>query len=129
MTMPFKFELVSPEKLLLSGDADQVVVPGVEGDFAVLPGHAPMLSTLRPGMLQVMLTGGKQARIFVRGGFADVSATSMTVLAQQAIDIDSVAKDWVANEIGAMEAALPTMADDDERYNAHSALQALRALA
>ncbi len=126
--MPFKFELVSPEKLLLSGDADQVVVPGAEGDFAVMPGHAPMLSTLRPGILEVTLAGGKTARMFVSGGFAEADATSLTVLAQQAVDVAAAGRDWAASEIVATEAALASAADDDARYNASAALAALRSL-
>jgi F-type H+-transporting ATPase subunit epsilon len=124
--MPFKFELVSPERLLMSGDAEQVVVPGAEGDFAVLPGHAPMLSTIRPGVLTVTMADGKSSRIFVRGGFAEADAVSLTVLAQQATDLAAVAKDWVSQEIEASEKRLSQAGDDDERFNAQSALAALR---
>ena len=64
----FKFELVSPEDLLLSQNVQQVLVPGTEGNFTVLPGHAPMLSTLRPGVLDVLDEQGREDRIYVRGG-------------------------------------------------------------
>ena len=67
MAGTFKFELVSPERVLLSEDAEQVVVPGADGDFGVLVGHAPLVSTLRPGMLEVLLPG-KKRRVFVKGG-------------------------------------------------------------
>src|SRR4029077_11398553 len=76
----FHFELVSPEKLLFSGEVEQVDVPGVEGDFGVLAEHAPMVTTLRPGILTVHAAGGQQ-KIVVLGGFAEVSADGLTVLA------------------------------------------------
>ncbi len=79
----FKFELVSPERLLLSEDVEQVVVPGSEGDFTVLAGHAPVLSTLRPGVMDVKLPGGKAKRLYVKAGFAEVDPESLTVLAQR----------------------------------------------
>ena len=76
----FHFELVSPQKLLFSGDVEQVDVPGAEGEFGVLADHAPMVTTLRPGILTVHGAGGAQ-KIVVLGGFAEVSAQGLTVLA------------------------------------------------
>ena len=72
----FKFELVSPERLLVSADATEVVMPGAEGDFTVLAGHSPVLSTLRPGVLALKLADGGTKRVYVRGGFAEVDAAS-----------------------------------------------------
>ena len=80
------FELVSPERLLLSAQVDMVVVPGTEGEFGVLAGHAPLVSTLRPGVISVHDEKTIQ-RIFVRGGFAEVTAAGLTVLAEEAIDL------------------------------------------
>ena len=77
------FELVSPEKLVFSGEVTQVDVPGIEGDFGVLAGHAPYVSTLRPGILTVHAAGGAQ-KIIVLGGFAEVSDKGLTVLAEMA---------------------------------------------
>lgn len=77
------FELVSPEKLVFSGEVEQVDVPGVEGDFGVLAGHAPYVSTLRPGILTVHKAGGPE-KIIVLGGFAEVSDKGLTVLAELA---------------------------------------------
>ena len=92
MAEEFSFELVSPEKLLLAEEVDMVVVPGAEGDFGVLVGHAPLISSLRPGVIDTY-NGGKVAdRIFVAGGFAEVTGERCTVLAEEAIpvkDIDS----------------------------------------
>jgi F-type H+-transporting ATPase subunit epsilon len=85
------FELVSPERLELATDVEMVVVPGVEGDFGVLPGHMPLISTIRPGVIYVFRAGKVAERIFVEGGFAEVTPESCTVLAEHAkpvADID-----------------------------------------
>ena len=87
MSDAFKFELVSPERLLISGEVEQVLVPGSEGDMTVLAYHAPLLSTLRPGLLDIGLPGGEHQRFFVRGGFAEVGPSGLTVLAETAIDL------------------------------------------
>jgi F-type H+-transporting ATPase subunit epsilon len=83
----FQFDLVSPEKLLFSGEVTQVDVPGSEGDFGVLAGHAPMVTTLRPGILVVYRDDG-ELRVVVNGGFAEVSPTGLTVLADMAVPRD-----------------------------------------
>lgn len=86
MADTLKFELVSPERLLLSADVWQVTVPGTEGDFAVMPGHVPVLSTMRPGMVQILdAPTAAPTRYFVRGGFVEASQASITVLAEEAI--------------------------------------------
>ena len=86
MAEPFQFELVSPERLLMSELVDQVVVPGTEGYFTVLKGHAPFMSTLRPGVIDMQSHRRRaRMRVFVRGGFADVNANGLTILAEQAI--------------------------------------------
>ena len=99
MANSFKFELVSPERLLLSGDAGEVVVPGAEGEFTFLAGHAPIMSTLKPGVLRVTMEGVPEARIFVRGGFAEGSPESLTVLAEQAIPMDELDAAALAQEV------------------------------
>ncbi|WP_020179837.1 F0F1 ATP synthase subunit epsilon [Methylopila sp. M107] len=82
----FQFELVSPEKLLISEEVSHVVVPGVEGEFGVLAHHAPLLSTLKPGIVKVYKTeGGEPERLFVQGGFADVNPKGLTILADAAV--------------------------------------------
>src|SRR5262245_58557868 len=91
----FHFELVSPEKLLFSGDVQQVDVPGIEGDFGVLADHAPMVTTLRPGILTVHATGGAQ-RLVVLGGFAEVSSAGLTVLADFADSAESFDRSLIA---------------------------------
>jgi F-type H+-transporting ATPase subunit epsilon len=84
MAEAFPFELVSPEKQLVAGQATQVVVPGSEGQFTVLANHAPFLSTLKPGILEVTMADGNTDRIFVRGGFADANPEGLTLLAEEA---------------------------------------------
>jgi F-type H+-transporting ATPase subunit epsilon len=98
MAEPFQFDLVSPERLLFSERVDQVVVPGAEGDFTVLKGHAPFMSTLRPGVLDVSRSSGVE-RIFVRGGFADVNAEGLTILAERATPLAEVDAAALAEEI------------------------------
>ncbi len=99
MADTFKFELVSPEKLLLSADAVEVTVPGSEGDFGVFVHHAAVMSTLRPGIINAKLADGREESFFVRGGFADVSTAGLTLLSEFAIP----ASDFNA---GAMEEQL-----------------------
>ncbi len=98
----FHFDLVSPERLLLSGEVEQVDVPGSEGDFGVFAGHAPMVTTLRPGVLTVKRDGG-EVKIVILGGFAEVSPTGLTVLADNAAMVDEFDKAVLAEHIQAAE--------------------------
>jgi F-type H+-transporting ATPase subunit epsilon len=86
----FPFELVAPERLLFSGEVESVVVPGSEGEFTVLKDHAPLMAVLKPGIVVVEESIGKHSRLFVRGGFADVSPAGLTILAEQAIPIEEL---------------------------------------
>jgi F-type H+-transporting ATPase subunit epsilon len=96
--MALHFELVSPEKLLFSGDVQQVDVPGIEGDFGVLEGHAPTVATLRPGILMVHAAGGTQ-KIVVLGGFAEVSEKGLTIVADLADSVEDFDKAVLASHI------------------------------
>ena len=100
----FHFDLVSPEKLAFSGEVDQVDVPGVEGDFGVLAGHAPVVAAIRPGIL-VVTTGGTHEKIIVLGGLAEVSDKGLTVLADVATSIQELDRQF-ADQIAGMEAKL-----------------------
>lgn len=126
MADSFTFELVSPERLLISEDAESVVVPGSEGDFQVMAKHAPVLATLRPGLLDVVLPGGKERRIFVRGGFAEVGPESLTVLAQQAVDSADLDKKALAQQIQNAEEDVADAKDEATRDKAKAALDSLR---
>ena len=101
----FHFDLVSPEKLAFSGEVDQVDVPGAEGDFGVLAGHAPIVSDVRPGILTVT-SGGSKQKIIVLGGLAEVSESGMTLLADVATSIDELDHAKFAATIADMEAKL-----------------------
>lgn len=127
MAGTFKFELVSPERVLMSVDAEQVVVPGADGDFAVLPGHAPFITTLRPGVLDVTV-GGSKRRVLVKSGFAEVDPSRLTILAQSAFDVDDLTPAIVAKELSAAEAELAGAKDDAARSNADALVNELRRL-
>ncbi len=126
MADTFTFELVSPERLLISEQAESVVVPGSEGDFQVLANHAPVLATLRPGLLDVVLPGGKERRVFVRGGFAEAGPESLTVLAQTAIDAADLDRQALAQEIKNAEEDLADAKDDKTRDHAQDTLDRLK---
>jgi F-type H+-transporting ATPase subunit epsilon len=98
----FHFDLVSPEKLLFSGEVEQVDVPGAEGDFGVLAGHAPMVATLRPGILTVRGSSGEQ-KIVVLGGFAEVSVQGLTVLADVAEAVEDIDRTMITSRISELE--------------------------
>jgi F-type H+-transporting ATPase subunit epsilon len=101
----FHFDLVSPEKLAFSGEVDQVDVPGAEGDFGVLAGHAPVVAAVRPGILTVT-KGGTKEKIIVLGGLAEVSQKGLTVLAEVATSIEELDRAKFAETISEMEAKL-----------------------
>jgi F-type H+-transporting ATPase subunit epsilon len=128
MADTFKFDLVTPERMALSEDVSQVVVPGVEGEFTVLPGHAPVISALRPGVLEVALPDASKTRIFVKGGFAEVDAGHLTVLAERALPVDEMDAGVIATELETAEAELAAARDDASRLAAASAVERLTAL-
>ena len=105
----FHLDLVSPEKLLFAGEVEQVDVPGSEGDFGVLAGHAPAVSALRPGIMTVYV-GGNAQRMVVLGGFAEVSADGkLTVLADLADSVEDFNRDVLAERIAAQEEKIKQM--------------------
>jgi F-type H+-transporting ATPase subunit epsilon len=124
----FKFELVSPEDLLLSQDVQQVLVPGTEGNFTVLPGHAPMLSTIRPGVLDVVDEGGREDRIYLRGGVAEVNPKGLTVLAEEAVPLAELSPEMLAQQIRNAEEDVADATEDEKRRRAQEALDHLRDL-
>jgi len=125
MPDPFKFELVSPEKLLVSDEVEQVLVPGAEGDMTVLAKHAPVLTTLRPGLLDIGFPGGKSQRFFIRGGFAEVNPAGLTVLAETAIDLDELQADDLAQAIKNTEEDVADLTND-AKDRAETRLEHLR---
>jgi F-type H+-transporting ATPase subunit epsilon len=116
------FRLVMPERELLSTEADMVVVPGSEGDFGVLHGHAPLISTVRPGVLEVFQGSKAEQRFLVVGGFAEVTAERCTVLADEAMPFDSVTAEQLADREKRAESDLSDAATDAEKVAAQKAL-------
>jgi F-type H+-transporting ATPase subunit epsilon len=102
----FHFDLVSPEKLAFSGEVDQVDIPGVEGDFGVLAGHAPIVAAIRPGILTI-IAGGTHQKVIVLGGLAEMSEKGLTVLADVATALEDLDRAQLAESIVEMEAKLP----------------------
>ncbi|MDR3375263.1 MAG: F0F1 ATP synthase subunit epsilon [Ancalomicrobiaceae bacterium] len=126
MAEAFKFELVSPARLILSEEVEEVVVPGAEGYFTVLKGHAPFLSTIRPGVLAFTGKDGKVARLFIAGGFADVSPTGLTVLAEQAIPVEEFGTDVIARQVADAEAGVKAARSDEAKRIAQEKLDQLK---
>jgi F-type H+-transporting ATPase subunit epsilon len=126
--MALHFELVSPERLLFSGDVAEVDIPGTDGDMGILPGHAPVLSTLRPGVVTVTKEGGAKERIFVRGGFAEVNPQGLTVLAEVAVPIGELNAEILAQQVKDAQEDVTDAQDDETRRRAQENLDHLEAL-
>jgi F-type H+-transporting ATPase subunit epsilon len=128
MAETFKFSLVSPEKVLVSADVEEVILPGSEGEFTVLPRHAPFISTLRPGILRIPGFGDAQREVYIRGGLAEVNGESLTVLAEKAAPLADFNSDMFRDEIRALEDDASTAIGEDARIKSAERLQQLRTL-
>ncbi len=127
MAEPMQFDLVSPERLLVSAEVESVVVPGSEGYFTVLARHAPLISTLKPGLVEVKELSGAVQKFFVRGGFADVTPAGLTLLAEQAIPLENFDAAALEQEIRNAEEDLSDAGDHQlKRLSAESKLNELR---
>ena len=117
MAATFQFELVSPERLLMSGEANTAVLPGADGDMGILGSHSPVMTTLRPGLLSVEMTDGTSEEFFVRGGFADVTPDSVTVLAEYSVPRSQLTREIIAEQrkLGEAEYEEAHKGDDDDR--------------
>jgi F-type H+-transporting ATPase subunit epsilon len=125
----FPFELVTPERLLFSGEVDGVVIPGTEGDFEVLAHHAPLMTSIRPGLIGVREAPGREMRrLFVRGGFAEVNPTGLTILAERAIPFEELSADAIALEVRMAEEDVTDAPSDAARAKAEQKLGQLRDL-
>lgn len=125
MADAFTFELVSPERLIFSGEATEVMVPGTEGYFTVMKNHAPFMSTVKPGIVEAKLGSGEDMKVFVRGGLADVSPNGFTLLAELAKPVSDIDKDFIDGQIESAEADLAS-AIDDKKQAAQEKLDQLR---
>ena len=122
----FHLELVSPERLLFAGEVEAVVVPGAEGAFTVLKDHAPVMAVLRPGIVEVEETQTKKQRLFVRGGFADVSSHGLTILAEQAIPLEELDSAKLDKQIANAEEDLRDASSEEGKRVAAEKLAQLR---
>ncbi len=121
------FEFVSPERVLFSGDVDQVDLPGVEGDMGILAGHAPLVTALRPGILTI-INGGSREAVVVIGGFAEVGPAGLTVLADKAVARDDYDTVTLAADIKDAEEDVTDATDDAQRDKLARRLEQLKTL-
>ena len=117
MADTLQFDLVSPERLLMSQAVQQVVVPGSEGDMTILTDHSPVMTTLRPGVLEITTEDGQAQEIFVRGGFADIGPAGMTVLAEKAVPMGDMTAEHIDEEMRLAEEELAAAGDHHERMS------------
>ena len=122
------FELVSPERVLVSDTFDMVVIPGGDGDFGVLPDHSPLISTIRPGVIDIHDGGNVAHQVFVAGGFVEVLPNRCTVLAEQALMVESIDPEDVRPRIEAAELDLRDAETDADRSKAEDELATLHAM-
>lgn len=125
MPDPFQFDLVSPERLLMSEQVNEVVVPGTDGQFTVFINHAPAMSTLRPGILRI-IRDGKEDLIFVRGGFADVNPGGLTILAEEATPMAELKADSLTKHIKIAEEDVAAAKDETAKAEAALKLDSLK---
>ena len=121
----FPFELASPARLVFSGEVEQVDVPGAEGDFGVLAGHAPLIAALRPGILTIRQAGGAK-RLYVRDGFAEVNSSGLTVLAEFATPVEELDSGEIQKEIEVAEACLTEAKEGHARDKAAERVDQLK---
>jgi F-type H+-transporting ATPase subunit epsilon len=124
--MAFSFELVSPERILFSGDVDAVILPGTEGEMTVLEGHAPVLTGLKTGFLVITDQPGAGRRILVRGGFAEINQRGLTVLAERALPAEEITPEILEQEIVHAELAADATTDFHAKQAAEAAVTQLR---
>jgi F-type H+-transporting ATPase subunit epsilon len=122
----FKFELVSPERMLFAGDVVSVIVPSVEGEMTVLAGHAPLVATLKAGIVFVQTNGSNGKEFFVNGGLIEINASTTTILAEQGRFLEDVNAAVLDQEILTAETKLAATQVEDEKRRLHEALVQLR---
>jgi len=128
MAEAFPFELVSPEKLLVSGEASEVLIPGTEGYFQVFANHAPLMSTIKPGVVEVKMADGEASNYVVFGGFADVSPNGLTLLAEHAVNVNDLDREDLAKRIQDAKEDVADAKDDHAKAAAADYLDQLTTL-
>jgi len=128
MTDKISFDLVSPERLLLSEEAEMVTIPGTEGDMGVMAGHMPLISTLRPGLIDVKGGSEGDIRFYVLGGFAEITGTKMTVLAEEAVPMSELDRAALDKRIAVAEQDFLMAPSENEKMKAQITLNYLISL-
>ncbi len=129
MENTFNFELVSPEQKLISEQAFQVTIPGEEGDMGVRAGHMALVATVRPGVVEVLRTeDGVKEKIFVAGGFADISQTNCTLLAEEAVPVANLNADKLAAELNSVTEHLALADSEVEKFSLNRKLEIVTAM-
>lgn len=128
MAEAFKFELVSPERLLVSEDVESVVIPGAEGEMTVLANHSPVMTTVKPGVVTVKPVSGPEERYVVFGGFADILPSGCTLLAESAMLVGDIDRDDLASRIQEAREDLADAKNDEDRTRAEAFLNHLATL-
>lgn len=131
MSDKLHFSLVSPARELFSGEVDHVIAPGTEGEFGVLAKHAPFMTTLKNGVVRVLDNGDTTMRLFVRGGFADVTSAGLTILAEEAVNLDSVSAEQIQKDMDALRLEILEEGKEGGKHEAleeqYSYLESLKA--
>ncbi len=128
MADSFNFELVSPERLLVSGSVSEVVIPATEGEMTVMANHAPTMTTIKPGIVTVKTADGKKDRYVVFGGFADIVPTGCTLLAESAVHVDEFNSDDITRRIESARKELDHVKTDDQKFGIETYLAELTTL-
>ncbi|QPC88507.1 F0F1 ATP synthase subunit epsilon [Mesorhizobium sp. NBSH29] len=128
MMTAFKFELVSPERLLVSEEVEAVVIPGSEGEMTVMANHAPVMTTINPGIVTVKTVSGKEERYVVFGGFADILPDGCTLLAESAVPVGDLDRADLTNRIKLAQEEASVASDDQSRTKAEQFLAQLTTL-
>jgi F-type H+-transporting ATPase subunit epsilon len=123
--MPMYAELISPERLVFSGEVESILLPGVEGDMTILPGHAPLVTMLNPGVVLARDTEGKARRAFVRGGMVEVTGSTVTILAERVATVEEVTTEFLDEEILQLEMTRDASRDQAARIQADIAIARL----
>ena len=128
MAEAFKFELVSPERLLVSEQVESVVIPGTEGEMTVMANHAPLMTTIKPGVVTVKTAAGKEERYVVFGGFADIVPAGCTLLAESATPVKDIDRADLLSRIQSAKEDVADAKDDATRSKAEAYLNHLSTL-
>ncbi|MCF3639385.1 F0F1 ATP synthase subunit epsilon [Rhizobium sp. TRM95111] len=128
MADSFNFELVSPERLLVSGSVTEVVLPATEGEMTVMANHAPTMTTIKPGVVKVRFADGKTDSFVVFGGFADILPKGCTLLAESAVHVDAFDAALISKRIDAAKAELAGATSDDHRFTLETYMAQLTTL-